>query len=253
MTYNNIKELSIQVNLNGLSFCILNSTTKAIVYINSISFEEKLTPFETLNRLKAELASNTVFSEDFKTVKVIHHNELATLVPNPLYDEANNADYLKFNSKILKTDFIASDTIESKEIVSVYVPYVNINNYIFDTFGTFNYVHASTVFINALSKAKSNTEAADLFINVEKNGMQVIVLENGDIKLYNYFEFFSPEDFIYYVLFTCEQQNLDPETLKLSFSGAVTKDDAIYEMAYKYIRNVDFVTDSEHFLIKNSF
>ena len=105
MTKNNIKELSILVNLNGLSFCILNRTSNTIEFLNTIPFEQKLNPFDALNRLKAELSSNTVFSENFDALLVIHQNELATLVPNALYSENNKADYLKFNSKILKTDF----------------------------------------------------------------------------------------------------------------------------------------------------
>ncbi|SHH51377.1 DUF3822 family protein [Winogradskyella jejuensis] len=252
MTQNKIKDLSIQVNLNGLSFCILNRTDNSIEYINAISFDQKLTPFETLKRLKAELASNTVFSSEFNSINVIHYNELATLVPKALYDEANNAEYLKFNSKILKTDFIASDELSSYDIVSVYVPYVNINNYIFETFGAFSYTHASTVFLNAADKIITDTHNSTLIVNIQDTTMQVLV-KGKSLEFYNYFEFTTPEDFIYYLLFTCEQKQLDPENLALKLCGTVNKEDALYTIAYKYIRHVDIVEDSQHFLIKNSF
>ncbi|WP_157662523.1 DUF3822 family protein [Winogradskyella sp. PC-19] len=244
--------MSIQVNLNGLSFCILNRTSNTVEYLNSIWFGEKQTPFETLNKLKEELASNTVFSDDFDTVKVIHYNELSTLVPKPLYDATNNAEYLKFNSKILKTDFIASDEIKLKDIISIYVPYVNINNYIFETFGEFTYTHASTLFIDTVFKSELSNEDL-LHINVDSGSMQVLVTKEKDIKLYNYFEFTSPEDFIYYILFTCEQELLNPDSLHLKLSGIINKDDALYKIAYKYIRNVSFMDNHNDFLIKNSF
>jgi len=246
------KDLSIQVNLNGLSFCIFNRTSNTVEYINTIPFGDKQTPFEILNKLKEELASNTVFSDDFNSVKVIHYNELSTLIPKSLYDEANNAEYIKFNSKILKSDFITSDEIKYKDIVSVYVPYVNINNYIFDTFGEFTYIHASTIFIDSIFNTELDTEDS-LYINIESGSMQVLVTKNKDIKLYNYFEFTTPEDFIYYILFTCEQELLNPETLNLKLSGAIDKDDDLYLMVYKYIRNVNFMNNHCDFLIKNSF
>ncbi len=105
MNKNNTKELSIQVNLNGLSFCIKNSTTNTVENLYSVNFEQELTPFDTLNRLKTELNTN-VFSQEFDSIHIIHQNNLATFIPKELYDENHNADYLKFNTKILKTDFI---------------------------------------------------------------------------------------------------------------------------------------------------
>ncbi|WP_296344495.1 DUF3822 family protein [Winogradskyella sp.] len=239
--------------MSGLSFCILNRSQKnTIEYLNSIVFAEKLTPFDTLNRLKEELASNTVFSEEFQNINVLHYNELATLVPKSLYNEANNAEYLKFNSKILKTDFIASDELKSRKIFSIYVPYVNINNYIFDTFGSFTFKHSSTVFIDALS-IENNNIGEGLFINIENQSMQVITIKNNELSLYNYFEFSTPEDFIYYILFTCEQEQLNPEKLYLKLFGTITKEDDLYAIAYKYIRHVELDDNSNNFLIKNSF
>ena len=245
------KTLSIQVSLNGLSFSIYNGANNSIEYIDTISFEKRLNPFETLEKLKSELASNTKFSDDFENVKVIHHNELATLVPEELYDESNNAEYLKYNSKILKTDFIASDELKSQDAVSVYVPYVNINNYIFDTFGAFDYTHESTVYIDTTQTLITEDETS-VFINVEANTMQMAIYKNRTLQLYNFFEFDTPEDFINYILFTCEQEHLNPEILKLFLVGDIKENDANYDIAYKYIRNVEVVGDSKQFIIKNS-
>ena len=74
-------------------------------------------------------------NENFNKIQVIHDNEVQTLVPSALFEEANLSDYLKFNAKIFKNDFITYDAITNQEIMSVYVPYVNVNNYIFEKFG----------------------------------------------------------------------------------------------------------------------
>lgn len=267
MTKTNIKDLSIQVNLNGLSFCILNRSTSTIEHLKSIIFKTKLSPNDILTNLKEELSSDIVFSEDFNTVQIIHQNELSTLVPKELYNSSNNADYLKFNSKILKTDYISNDELEHKPIINVYVPYVNINNYIFETFGEFIYKHTSTIFIDHILSLNSNSNETEMHVNVSQNAMEVCVVNQNEIKLYNRFEFTSPEDFIYYLLFTIEQLNLDTETLKLQLSGRIDKDDDLYNVAYKYIRHVDFndnkafaLSDSisnqnksNHFILLNSF
>ena len=240
MNKNNIKELSIQVNLNGLSFCILNRTSNTIEFLNSIVFRHKLNPFDVLNRLKTELSANAVFSDEFDSITVVHQNELSTLVPKALYDENNKADYLKFNTKILKTDFITHDDIAVNDSVNVYIPYININNYIFETFGEFTYKHSSTVLVDALLQKKHESDTTEVYLHVNSNTIEITVLDKKQLQLFNVFEYHSKEDFIYYVLFVFEQLNLDVETTLVYLSGLVNKNDELYTLLYTYIRHVEF-------------
>ena len=99
------QELSIQVSLSGLSFCILHKDSNTITYTKHIAFENKVNPIELLDKLKHAFNTEDVLNETFSAVNVIHVNDLSSLVPKPLFNEDYLADYLKFNSKILKSDF----------------------------------------------------------------------------------------------------------------------------------------------------
>ena len=234
------QELSIQVSLSGLSFCVLQKDTNTITFLNQITFEKKLNPFELLDRLKHEFNTQDILKGPFSTVNVIHVNELSTLVPKPLFSADNLADYLKFNSKILKSDFITFDDITLNDSVNVYVPYVNVNNYIYDTFGSFTYKHISTILIENLLSLEKNSEDIKVFVNVESDSFEVIILDKGELLIYNTFEYASKEDFIYYLLFTAEQLQLNPETFQLVLLGDINKAHELYKIAYKYIRHVSF-------------
>jgi len=109
-------ELSIQVNLSGLSFFVLNSETSKVAFLKSIPFEKKQTPQSRLDRLTHIVNSIDELQKHVSKVTVIHDNELATLVPKPLFDETNLVDYLKFNTKILKTDFITFDSLQIADL-----------------------------------------------------------------------------------------------------------------------------------------
>lgn len=239
--------MSIQVNLSGLSFCILNRSTNTVESLHNIDFEKKLTPFDLLNRLKTELSSNTIFSDDFNYVQVIHQNELSTIVPKALYNEDHNADYLKFNSKILKTDYISHDLISINDAVNVYIPYININNYIFETFGSFVYKHASTVLIDTVLQKHIINNQTQAFINVGEQAFELLIVSDKTLQLYNTFEYHSTEDFAYYVLFTIQQLQLDPETLITHLTGAVTDDDSLFMVLHKYIRHVNLLESSDSY------
>ena len=233
--------MSIQVSLSGLSFFILNSITSNIEYLESVNFEKNLSPNKLLDQLIHYFNSTTILDQEFSKVSVIHSNNLATIVPKPFFDETNLINYLKFNSKILKTDFITYDQVKVAEIMVVYVPFVNINNFIFDRFGSFEYKHSATILITRVLTLEKNTKKPKMYLNIEKNHFEIVVVENNLLKFYNRFEYITKEDFIYYLLFTAEQLQLNPEEFPLVLMGTIDQEDELYEIAYKYIRDVSFL------------
>ncbi|MCK8481492.1 DUF3822 family protein [Psychroserpens algicola] len=241
MKQNSIKALSIQIRLSGLSFCILNRSTNTIEWLNHVRLDKKASPFELLNELKNVVESNSLFEQTFDTITCVYQNELSCLVPKAVFNENNLADYLKFNAKILKTDFISYDELSTIQSMNVYVPLVNINNYIFDTFGSFEYKHSSTILIESLLQLGSKFSGEKLHINVNANTFEIVYVKNLELIFYNTFEYQSKEDFIYYILFTVEQLKLDPETIKTVLSGSIETTDDDYSILYKYIRFVDFI------------
>lgn len=234
------QEMSIQVSLSGLSFCILQKDINTITFLKHFPFEKKLNPFQVLDKLKHVFNTENVFKGTFSNVYITHSNELSTLVPKPLFNDENLADYLKFNSKILKSDFITFDDITLNDSVNVYVPYVNINNFIYDTFGSFTYKHVSTVLIENILAIEKNSEELKMYVNVGSDHFEIVAIDKGDLLIYNTFEYSTKEDFIYYLLFTAEQLQLNPETFQLVFLGDIEKEDDLYKIVYKYIRHVKF-------------
>lgn len=240
--YNNINnlELSIQISLSGLSFCVLDSNSKTILDIKSITFKSKKTPTTLLDAVKHLFNTEESLKQLFNKINIIHVNAWSVLVPKPLFKEEALADYLKFNTKILKTDFISFDNISQNDSVNVYIPFTNINNFIFDKFGRFNYKHSSTVLIEQLLTFEKHSNTPKVYINISELHFDIIAIKNGELLIYNTFEYETKEDFIYYLLFTLEQLQLNPETIDVLFLGEVNKDSECYQIAYNYIRNVSF-------------
>ena len=243
-------KLSIQFNLGGFSFCISETLSNKIVYFSEYLFEEiQTTPENLLLKIKEIFKKDTHLQHDFSSVLVIHQNNLATLVPNKYFNEDNLIDYLNFNVKTLVTDFIAFDTLETVEAKNVYVPYININNYLFQNFGEFHYKHALSVFIEKLIK-KENYINKTMFVNVTENSFDVVVLEHKKLIFANSFSFETEQDFIYYILFTAEQLKLNVEEFKLFFTGTIETTSNLYTIAYKYIKNIAFL-ESDNVIFKH--
>lgn len=244
---NNI--LSIQVSLNGLSFCILNTESNSVTHYSNIKFDKILNPAETLLQLKDYLGTNKVLQQDFANVHLIHENELSTLVPKSLFDEDNLADYLKFNAKILSNDYITHDELKQGDIVNVYVPYVNINNFLYDAFGDFEFNHFSTLLLNAIFYINKGKEETTMYASISETHFEIVVVKGNSLILYNTFEYQTKEDFIYYILFASEQLELNPEEFPLVLVGNISENNELYNIAYTYIRHVSIYENELSFNI----
>ncbi len=245
-------ELSIQISLSGLSFCILQRDTNTILTLKEVSLNKRLNHIQLLDTLKQTLNTEEIIQNNFSAITVLHDNNLSALVPKPLFNEDNLADYLKFNSKILVSDFLATDELVINESINIYVPYVSINNFIYDQFGPFTYKHVSSILIEEILNFEKNSTTPKIYVNVSSHHFETIIVDKSKLILYNTFDYNSKEDFIYYILFTAEQLKLNPETTDLVFLGAVAKDDAIYNIAYKYIRNISFGKRNDSYNYVNS-
>lgn len=143
----NHKKLSIQLSSDGFSFCVYNNTLSKYEHIISIPFASKtVTPASMLEEVKNIFKNNVLLHNTYEEVILIHHNELHTYVPQSYFDEDILNSYLQNTVKVFDNDFVSYDELNALEINNVYIPFVNVNNYIFDSFGAFTYLHSSTVF-----------------------------------------------------------------------------------------------------------
>ncbi len=234
--------LSIQFSLDGFSFCVYYPEIKEYILFSKYIFDDKInTPDRLLKAIQQIFLKDIDLQHVFKSVLVIHHNNLVSFVPNALLDKENLKNYIQFNNKVLPNDFFAYDSIKNHEMASVYIPYVNVNNFFIDLFGSFTYRHAASILVEKLLNTYVNKEV-QVFVNVTKNNYELIVTKNRKLLFYNTFSYQTKADFIYYLLFTAEQLELDVEQFPLYFLGEITVKDEIYCITYEYIRNVDFLS-----------
>jgi hypothetical protein len=227
--------LSIQVSLNGLSFCILDSIGKKIVRAASYRFTSRLNPYEAQKELKAFVKSQAIEQYAFSEVVAVHRNDLFSLVPKVLFDPQELPNYLKFNARILANDLLEYDEIPSFDLVNVYVPFVNINNAIYDLFGEFEFKHHGTVLIESLLGSAARISEPVCFAYVTPEAFDLIVIQQKKLLFFNTFSYKTPEDFLYYLLFSLEQLPLDAQETKLRLFGSIEEGDPVFDLCQEYL------------------
>lgn len=234
------KELSIQVSLSGLSFFEKDLILNELISSAHFPFEKNKNPYELLDFLKNQLRTSGLDQMSFEKISIIHKNNLFSLVPKTLFDPNQLANYLKFNAKLLMNDELVYDELVRQEIFFIYVPFTNINNYLYDLYGGFEFNHFGYYFLNFLFKSP-NTKSRCCYCYIDEAGLCVAVIENNKLQLYNQFEYHNPADFLYYLLFTYEQLNLDTLKTPLKLLGCIEQDHELMHLIKQYIKDVSIL------------
>lgn len=254
------KSLSIQLSSDGFSFCVYNNTSNLYEYLSNTTFSAKvLNPKDLLEEVKKVFENEETLHKSYSEINLIHHNNLNTFVPVAHFQEDLLHDYLKNTVKTFKNDFVSYDELEHLKANNVYIPFVNINNFVFDSFGEFTYLHSSTVFLQNVLKRFSIAERT-MFVNVYQGDFQILILENNELILSNHFNYATKEDFVYYILFVAEQLKMNPNEFKLYLFGTIKENSEEYSLLFNYVRNVEIyetknanLTDSIEVLPQENF
>lgn len=236
-TTSNYKKLSIQISLNGLSFCVVDTLDNTVLASERKIFDTELDSLELEKELVTMLKEHNITTATYAEVIVTHRNTLFCFVPKSLFVEEEAHNYLKYNTKVLATDLISQDEIANFDIVNVFVPLVNINNYIYDLFGNFIYKHSSSIITSSLLNANTNNDIT-CYVYASERQMDIIIIDKKKLLLFNSFEYTTTEDFLYYLLFTSEQLKLNNETVLLRLFGDIEEDSIIYKNCYNHFKNI---------------
>ncbi len=243
---NNKKEksnlvLSIHVHLNGFSFFIHEIASKKASGFFSKTFTEPI-PIEQLHKeIQAELKKQLILQKSFNEVRCSVENNLATLVPKSLFEENALQEYVEKDLDLRPNDFVTYDQLEDQDWITVYVPFVNVNNMLIDAFGSFKYYHAVSVWLRALDRHNKADGEYVWGIYKENNHIHTALLQNKKLMFYNCFEAKTPKDVAYYVLLSAKKYGISPNEIPLFVVGDIAAEDATFNALYEFVRSINLL------------
>lgn len=241
ITEKNYKKLAVRIGQDGFSFCITDTLNNNILSVDEVDFASAAKSSSPEENFWKAFVENPVLTKSYDEIAVVHENCYNSFVPTALFDEHYLGSYLQYNTKVFESDFFTYDELPNYEMNNVYIPFVNINNFLIDQYGTFDYRHTSSVLVSKLLDMSKNIDERQVFAHFDRGRFELVIVQNQKLLLFNSFEYQAKEDFIYYLLFAAEQLSLNPEIFKLQLLGNITEDSEIFRIAFKYIRNVSLL------------
>ena len=236
--------LSILISRSGLSFLISDTNRKDVFSLKSHDFVDHSSEEELHHFIYKYLTEQEVIGQSFSDVRVCVVNNLSSFVPLPLFDKNKKESYLEGHADVRKQDYISFDSLPSAQVANVYIPYVNVNNMMLESFGKFSYVHCSSLLIEVLSKQDVDKNEPYWFVHVEYDLAYFFLMKKGKLHFYNAFRWKNEKDLLYYTMAIAKNNAIELEKAILWISGRVLPGDEIHQILSNYVYKTSFFAPS---------
>ncbi len=245
--------LSIQLTLDGFSFCVLDPISNEYI----LFFQKPLSLNQSLiNSIEDELTNNEFLQFPYQKVFVLYYTKQNTLIPSSLYEEEKKDLYLEFcfNNKKFNEELAFCNKIKMADSYCVFSIPKSIVELLENKYENIYYYCPTTPFIEtALLNTNFNNDKYQIYINMQNSFFDIIVISGNNLKLHNSFKFHDKKEFLYYTLLIFEQLKLNNNSSKVFFTGKINKTDDIYLLLKKYIKHIEIIKDSKHFKFSTIF
>ena len=232
--------LAIQCSLGGLSFALLDNTTQTLVGLECFQSDLLSDSNDLFHTLKRALEDKDLNNKDFLSVTCLIDNRYCVLVPEPLFNEADQAKYLDFAFQLPNSCSILSERIESALCFIVFAHLKALQDKILGKWPNARITHTSRVFVDSMMH---NTDTNGVFINVRNRDFDMLIKKDGKLHFFNNFKFNTKEDFAYFLLFAIEQNGLSGQDAPVTFSGLIRPASDIIDLCGRYVKDIRFVED----------
>ena len=233
-------KLVLQIGVDGVLISVNEKNNNKFIAFERYTFQQ-VYRFEDVCAVLDELIQQSKLVEHaYPIVDCLVVNNLSTLVPKGVYEETHKRNYLQFNVSLEGEEKILADEMKMLDAKNVFAVPVCLKEKLDRLFSNIRYHHFSSVLIEALMRQYKNQSSKKVIAHIQASHFQLLVMEGKQLLFYNTFNHQSAEDFIYYLLFVCEQLHLNPEKLELQLLGEIEKNSSIYLICQKYIRHIQF-------------
>ena len=194
-----------------------------------------------MDALEKALFKKGLYEKSLHDLRFIVGNRLNTLVPASLFDEEHLDDYFRFNHNLPKGYLLKWEALPTIDAVNVFAVSAEQEQRVMGLGNDVHITHQSSVFLNGIMKEDPANEKANVYVNVNSRSFDLAIVTEGSLVFFNNFKFDTKDDFIYYLMFTLEQQRLSGMEVPVWFTGLIAPNSEILKLCERYVKKIRFI------------
>lgn len=240
--------LSLLIGTDRLSYLVIAPDSKKVLVLKAYSLDAKI---PVLSQLTEIYAQDNLLQAVFAKVEICLHTRRFCLVPDTLYRESKKAEYLQVQLSLSAQDVVLANRVHAIDAQVIYAVGADFYEWVTNNFKQAEIYCVSAGIINNLigKKAEDEYKITSLW---QSRSFQLSIVQKGKLILHQVYHFFSAEDALYYILLAYQQLGLSRERHTLWIGGDLVSASEIYKNLHIYIRNIEFVSRPDLYLLQYS-
>ena len=230
--------MAIQFSLGGLSYALLDTETLTLVALECYQSDLLADSNDLFRTLERALEAKGLNNKAFHSATCLFDNRYCTLVPEPLFDETQQAKYLEFSFQVPDGHAIASEIIEKNACFNIFAYDKTLQDKVLAKWKDVQFKHTSSLHI---SKVMEDHDDSFVSVLVRNRDFDMAIKRKGKLLFFNNFKFNTKEDFAYFLLFAMEQNGISGEDARIRFSGLIRPASEIVDLCGRYVKELRFV------------
>lgn len=229
--------LKLTVNNSALRYFVLSDAHRQIIFFGDYTLHHISSFDELAERIEKIVQKDEVLQLHFGKL-LFGSDEKYSVVPEQFSFMVNRTS--KFSQKCGGTEIVFENQEQITSLLSKAFPSAEL-------------LHLNSTYFHALSSYLIET-TDKLFVNVSTTHLDVIRFgADKNLQLMNRYQYHAAADFIYFVLLACEELRIDREKTELVLLGEVDIQSKVYDLCYRYFRNISFVQKPDEINFSKAF
>jgi hypothetical protein len=228
---------SIRFASDGFSVLISDASYRP-VFLKQFSFDSDIQKDQLPSECGRILEEYQLLSFEGETVLIL--DSLAvTVIPKQFFDESQNRVLLEKANHLKDNDQVYHRYIKARKFFLIYGVSKEIEALKQRFTGDVKVIHSSECLLSLADQVKSSDHQRGVMVaDVQPYSLDILFVQEDQIKLLNKYALKDPSDFIYHALNTLDQLGLDRESIPIYLSGIIHEEHELFGLLGKYIRRV---------------
>jgi len=230
----------LNILASGSTFAYLLNTPEGQVHAIK---EYRFNSMPDLDAWKQVLESDPFLKERYKKVTWISDDERFLLCPEEYlrYEEADKL-FAQLRSPWDKIGILQKDTLEDSRLCVLYEPEYNLAQFLSARFTSFEYRHwTSRCLYHAHRVHQESMPLVSMVITAWDGKFCLNVFNRTGLVLTQLFKAKTAEDYLYYLLWVCQNLNIAHEHVSLTLSGQFRTQEPVIDLLQKYFQPVKYM------------
>lgn len=244
-------QISVQISEDGYSFAILDPAQKKYLVLKHQNFDTRLDE-QAFSKKTKDLSKNDNFlGKKYLAAKVCYITNKFTYVPEEFYTAEAAKQHIEANHNMRATDIIEPNYLPCAHAYCLFGFPSDLSTLLANHFDDLKIYHQTTPLVEYLLSpdvvAANKNKLTRIYINVHISSFDICIIDVDRLVMVNSFAYPNTNDFVFFVLHTFEQLQLNTDLNEVVLLGNIDVASPSYASLKKFVKNISFMKLSTDF------